>query len=62
MLRVKNVVFKGQVFVVSIDLLAIETCILVEIDLQVLFFLVKLDLLGQKYTFFHILPYAGWDA
>ena len=35
-LRVKNVeMFKGQVFVVWIDLPAIKTCILVEIDLQV---------------------------
>ena len=34
-LCVKNVVFKGQVFIVWINLPAIKTCILVEIDLQV---------------------------
>ena len=39
MLRVKNVVFKGQGFVIWIDLPAIDTCILVEIDLQVYIFL-----------------------
>ena len=59
-LRVKNVVFKEQVFVVWIDLPAIETCILVEIDLQVYIFArKKVDLLGQRYAFFHILPFAG---
>ena len=37
-LRVKNVVFKGQGFVVWIALPDIDTCILVEIDLQVYIF------------------------
>ena len=46
MLRVKNVVSKGQVFVVWIDLPAIETCILVEIDLQVDIFARKVGFTG----------------
>ena len=52
MLRVKNVVFKRQVFVVWIDLPAIETCILVEIDLQVYIFARKVGLTGPKVYFF----------
>ena len=59
--RAKNVVFKGQVFVVWIDLPAIETCILVEIDLQVYIIASKVGFTGPKVYFFHILPFAGWD-
>ena len=51
-LRVKNVVFKEQVFVVWIDLPAIETCILVEIDLQVYFFARKVGFTGLEVFFF----------
>ena len=51
-LCVKNVVFKGQVFVVWIDLFAIETCILVEIDLQVYIFARKDGFTGPKVYFF----------
>ena len=51
-LCVKNVVFKGQVFVVWIDLPAIETCILVEIDLQVYIFGHKVGFTGPKVYFF----------
>ena len=50
--RVKNVVFKGQVFVVWIDLPAIKTCILVEIDLQVYIFARKVRFTGPKVYFF----------
>ena len=50
-LHVKNVVFKRQVFVVWIDHPAIETCILVEIDLQVYIFARKVGFTGQRYTF-----------
>ena len=52
MLRVKNVVFKGQVFVVWIDIPAIETCILVEIDLQVYIFARKVGFTGPKVYLF----------
>ena len=52
MLRVKNVVFKGQVFVVWIDISAIETCILVEIDLQVYIFARKVGFTGPKVYLF----------
>ena len=48
---------KGQVFVVWIDLPAIETCILVEIDLQVYIFARKVGLTGPK-VYFHILLFA----
>ena len=51
-LRVKNVVFKGQVFVVWIDIPAIETCILVEIDLQVCIFARKVGFTGPKVYLF----------
>ena len=51
-LCMKNVVFKGQVFVVWIDLPAIETCILVEIDLQVYIFGHKVGFTGPKVYFF----------
>ena len=61
-LHVKNVVFKGQVFVVWIDLPAIKTCILVEIDLQVYIFAHKVGFTGPKVYFFHILLFARWDA
>ena len=60
-LHVKNVVFKRQVFVVWIDHPAIETCILVEIDLQVYIFARKVGFTGQRYTF-HILFFARWDV
>ena len=60
-LRVKNVeMFKGQVFVVWIDLPAIKTCIQVEIDLQVYISARKVGFTG--YIFFHILLFARWDA
>ena len=52
MLRVKNVAFEVQVFVVWIDLPAIETCILVEIDLQVYIFARKVGFTGPKVYFF----------
>ena len=47
----KECCLKGQVFVVWIDLSAIETCILVEIDLQVYIFARKVGLTGLRYTF-----------
>ena len=59
MLRVKKVVFKEQVFVVWIDLPAVETFILVKIDLQVYIFARKVGFTGPKVYFFHILPFAG---
>ena len=52
MLCVKNVVFKGQGFVVWIDLPEIHTCILVEIDLQVYIFSRKVGFTGPKVYFF----------
>ena len=52
MLRVKNVVFKQQVFVVWVDLPAIETCNIVEIDLQVYIFARKVGFTGPKVYFF----------
>ena len=52
MLRVKNVVFKGQGFVVWIDLPEIDTCILVQIDLQVYIFSRKVGFTGPKVHFF----------
>ena len=61
MLRAKNVVFKGQGFVVWIDLPEIDTCILVQINLQVYTFSRKVGFTGPKVHFFHILPYAGRD-
>ena len=51
-LRVKNVVSKEQVFVVCIDLPAIKTCILVEIDLKVYIFAHKVGFTGPKVYFF----------
>ena len=51
-LRVKNVVFIGQVFVVWIDFPPITTCILVEIDLQVYIFARKIGFTGPKVYFF----------
>ena len=54
MLRVKNVVFIGQVFVVWIAFPAIATCILVEIDLQVYIFARKVGFTGPNVYF---LPY-----
>lgn len=51
-LRVKNVVFKGQIFVVWIDLPAIETRILVEIGLQVYIFAHKVGFTVPKEYFF----------
>ena len=51
-LCVKNVVFKGQVFVVWIDLPAIESFILVEIDLQLYIFSRKVGFTGPKVYFF----------
>ena len=51
-LRVKNVVFIGQVFVVWIDFPPIATCILVEIDLQVYIFARKVGCTGPKVYFF----------
>ena len=57
----KECCLKGQVFVVWIDLPAIETCILVEIDLQVYIFARKVGLTGPK-VYFHILLFARWDA
>ena len=53
-LRVKNVVFKGQGFVVWINLPEIDTCILVEIDLQVYIFSRKVGFTGPKVYFFFI--------
>ena len=53
----KECCLKGQVFVVWIDLSAIETCILVEIDLQVYIFARKVGLTGPK-VYFHILLFA----
>ena len=61
-LCVKNVIFKGQVFVVWIDLPTIETRILVEIDLQVYNFAYKVGFTGPKVYFFHILPFSRWDV
>ena len=52
MLCVKNVVFKGQGFVVWIDLPAIDTCILVEIDLQVYIVSRKAGFTRPKVYFF----------
>ena len=51
-LCVKNVVFKGQVFVVWIAIPAIETCILVKIDLQIYIFACKIGFTGPKVYFF----------
>ena len=51
-LCVKNVVFKGQGFVVWIDLPAIDTCILVEIDLQVYIVSRKAGFTRPKVYFF----------
>ena len=52
MLRMKNVVFKGQVFVAWIDLPAIKTCILVDIDLQVSIFAHKVGFTEPKVYLF----------
>lgn len=61
-LRLKNVVLKGQVFVIWIGLPAIETCILVEIDLQVYIFACNVGFTGSKVCFFHIFLFARWDV
>lgn len=61
-LRLKNVVLKGQVFVIWIGLPAIETCILVEIDLQVYIFACNVGFTGSKVYFFHIFLFARWDV
>ena len=47
-LCVKNVVFKGHIFVVWIAIPAIATCILVEIDLQVYIFARKIGFTGLR--------------
>jgi len=50
-LRVKIIVFKGQVFVIWMDLPTIETCILVEMD-KVYIFACQIGFTGTKVYFF----------
>ena len=60
-LHVKNVVFTGHVFVVWINLPAIETCILVEIDLQVYISARKVGFTGPKVYFFSYFVVCIYD-